>query len=158
MSKLRLSMACWNYDRTRALLEERVPIDGIELTYLNLVVEETFFRMLRHREFDVAEMSFSTYLLARSKGDWPYRAVPRAAPFDNRPFTVSRLLCSRTHPALHESALPRESARYYRQGRLPNPPKSLLRPRYGSMIAWIDRGAVSNDTITRPCASSKKAN
>ncbi len=59
MGKLRLTMACWNYDRTRALLEERIPIDGIELTYLNLPVEETFFRMLRHREFDVAELSLS---------------------------------------------------------------------------------------------------
>ena len=53
MSKLRLSMACWNYDRTRALLEERIPIDGIDLTYINIPVEETFFRMIRHREFDV---------------------------------------------------------------------------------------------------------
>ena len=47
MPKLRLTLACWNYDRTRALLEDRVPIDGIELNYLNLPVEETFFRMLR---------------------------------------------------------------------------------------------------------------
>src|SRR2546428_12851781 len=64
MAKLRLTLACWNYDRTRALLEERVPIDGIELTYLNLVVEETFFRMTRHREFDAAEMSLSSYLIS----------------------------------------------------------------------------------------------
>jgi hypothetical protein len=66
MSKLRLSMACWNYDRTRALLEERVPIDGIDLTYINIPVEETFFRMIRHREFDVAEMSLSSYTLSCS--------------------------------------------------------------------------------------------
>lgn len=64
MSKLRLTMACWNYDRTRALAENRVPIDGIDLTYLNLPVEETFFRMLRHREFDVAELSLSSYTLS----------------------------------------------------------------------------------------------
>ena len=54
MSKLRLSLACWNYDRTRALLEDRIPVDGIDLTYINIPVEETFFRMIRHREFDVA--------------------------------------------------------------------------------------------------------
>src|SRR5262245_28392441 len=41
-SKLRLTMACWDYDRTRALRESRVAFDGIELTYLPLVVEETF--------------------------------------------------------------------------------------------------------------------
>jgi 4,5-dihydroxyphthalate decarboxylase len=48
MGRLRLSLACWNCDRTRGLLEGRIPVDGI--TYLNLPVEETFFRMLRHLE------------------------------------------------------------------------------------------------------------
>jgi 4,5-dihydroxyphthalate decarboxylase len=76
MSKLRMSLACWNYDRTRALLEERVAIDGIELTYLNLPVEETFFRMLRYREFDVAEMSLSSYVLSRFREDLPFIAIP----------------------------------------------------------------------------------
>jgi 4,5-dihydroxyphthalate decarboxylase len=76
MGKLRLTLACWNYDRTRALLEERVPIDGIELTYLNLVVEETFFRMLRHREFDVAEMSLSSYTLSLFRENPPFIAIP----------------------------------------------------------------------------------
>src|SRR5437870_12931605 len=76
MAKLRLTLACWNYDRTRALLEERVPIDGIELTYLNLVVEETFFRMLRHREFDVAEMSLSSYTLSLFRENPPFVAIP----------------------------------------------------------------------------------
>ena len=76
MAKLRLTLACWNYDRTRALLEERVPIDGIELTYLNLVVEETFFRMLRHREFDAAEMSLSSYTLSLFRENPPFIAIP----------------------------------------------------------------------------------
>ena len=76
MSKLRLTMACWNYDRTRALMEDRVPIDGMELTYLNLPVEETFFRMLRHREFDVAELSLSSYTLSLFREDCPFIAIP----------------------------------------------------------------------------------
>jgi len=76
MSKLRLSLACWNYDRTRALLEGRVPVDGIDLTYLNLPVEETFFRMLRHREFDAAEMSLSSYVLTRFTDEPPFIAIP----------------------------------------------------------------------------------
>ena len=59
VAKLRLTLACWNYDRTRALLEGRIQPDGVDLTYLNLPVEETFFRMLRYREFDAAEMSLS---------------------------------------------------------------------------------------------------
>ena len=77
MSKIRLTMACWNYDRTRALMEDRVPIDGVELTYLNLPVEETFFRMARHREFDVAEMSLSVLTaVSLSKDDPPFVAIP----------------------------------------------------------------------------------
>ena len=69
-------MACWNYDRTRALMEGRVPIDGVDLTYLNLPVEETFFRMLRHREFDVAELSLSSYTLSLFRDDCPFIAIP----------------------------------------------------------------------------------
>src|SRR6059036_3028453 len=76
MAKLRLTLACWNYDRTRALLEERIPVDGIELDYLNLPVEETFFRMLRHREFDVAEMSLSSYTVSLAKPERPFVAIP----------------------------------------------------------------------------------
>src|SRR4051812_2634271 len=64
MKNLQLTMACWDYDRTRMLMEGRVAMDGIDLTYLNLVVEETFFRMLRYREFDIAEMSLSSYVLS----------------------------------------------------------------------------------------------
>jgi 4,5-dihydroxyphthalate decarboxylase len=69
-------MACWNYDRTRGLLENRIPIDGIELTYLNLPVEETFFRMLRYREFDIAEMSLSSYTLSLFRENPPFTAIP----------------------------------------------------------------------------------
>ena len=64
MSKLRLTMACSNYDRTRALFDGRVAVDGVDLNALDLAVEEIFFRMLRHHEFDVAEMSLSSYVLS----------------------------------------------------------------------------------------------
>ncbi len=76
MPKLRLTLACWNYDRTRALMEERIPIDGIDLTYLNLPVEETFFRMLRSREFDAAEMSLSSYTLSLFADNPAFIAIP----------------------------------------------------------------------------------
>ena len=76
MSKLRLSFGCWNYDRTRALLEGRIQPDGIDLNYLNMPVEETFFRMLRHQEFDVAEMSLSSYSVSLFKPGQPFIAIP----------------------------------------------------------------------------------
>jgi 4,5-dihydroxyphthalate decarboxylase len=62
MSRVPISLACWDYDRTRALADGTVRPEGIDLTYLNLPVEETFFRMLRHREFEAAEMSLSSYV------------------------------------------------------------------------------------------------
>jgi 4,5-dihydroxyphthalate decarboxylase len=64
MGKLPLSMACSNYDRTRALFDGRVAVDGVDLNALDLPIEEIFFRMLRHHEFDVAEMSLSSYTLS----------------------------------------------------------------------------------------------
>jgi 4,5-dihydroxyphthalate decarboxylase len=73
---LRLSFGCWNYDRTRALMDGSVVPDGIDLTYLNMPVEETFFRMLRHREFDVAEMSLSSYVVSCFKEPRPFVAIP----------------------------------------------------------------------------------
>jgi 4,5-dihydroxyphthalate decarboxylase len=76
MSLLRLTLACWDYDRTRALADGSVRPDGIELTYLPLSVEETFFRMMRHREFDCAEMSLSSYVASLGADDPPFIAIP----------------------------------------------------------------------------------
>jgi 4,5-dihydroxyphthalate decarboxylase len=76
MSRLPLTLACWNYDRTRGLADGTVRAEGIDLRYFGLEVEETFFRMLRHREFDVAEMSLSSYALTLSREDPPFVAIP----------------------------------------------------------------------------------
>ena len=76
MSRLHLTFACGDYDRTRALEDGSVRPDGIDLTYLRLPVEETFFRMLRHREFDVAEMSLSTYVATLDQDPPPFVALP----------------------------------------------------------------------------------
>lgn len=73
---LHLTLACWDYDRTRPILENRVQFDGIDLTYLNLVVEEIFFRQMRHHEFDVSEMSFSSYLVSCFQPQPPFIAIP----------------------------------------------------------------------------------
>jgi 4,5-dihydroxyphthalate decarboxylase len=73
---LHLTLACSDYDRTRALRDGRVRVDGCDLTYLPLPVEETFFRMLRHREFDVAEMSLSSYVVAHVSADPWLVAIP----------------------------------------------------------------------------------
>ena len=76
MSKLKLTFGCWDYDRTRALMDGSVQPDGIDLNYLNMPVEETFFRMLRNREFDIAEMSLSSYTVSMQKPERPFVALP----------------------------------------------------------------------------------
>jgi len=73
---LALTLACWSYDRTRALFDGRVRAEGIDLTCLDLPVEETFFRMLRHQEFDAAEMSLSSYVVSLNAADPPLVAIP----------------------------------------------------------------------------------
>jgi 4,5-dihydroxyphthalate decarboxylase len=50
--------------------------DGIDLNYLNLPVEETFFRQARFREFDVCEMSLSSYCVSLNRPDKPFIALP----------------------------------------------------------------------------------
>jgi 4,5-dihydroxyphthalate decarboxylase len=70
-----ITVACWDYDRTEALADGRVRPEGVDLTWLALPVEETFFRMVRHREFDAAEMSLSTYVISLDR-DAPFVAIP----------------------------------------------------------------------------------
>ncbi|WP_395103968.1 ABC transporter substrate-binding protein [Actinomadura sp. SCN-SB] len=93
VAPLRLTFACGDYDRTRALSEGTIRPDGIELTYLRLPVEETFFRMMRHQEFEVAELSLSSYVLSLDRGGpdgSPFVALPV---FPSRMFRHGSLYC-----------------------------------------------------------------
>jgi 4,5-dihydroxyphthalate decarboxylase len=76
MNRLRLTFACWDYDRMRALADGTVRPDGIDLVYLTQPVEETFFRMLRYREFDACEMSLSSYVASLGQDSPAFIAIP----------------------------------------------------------------------------------
>jgi 4,5-dihydroxyphthalate decarboxylase len=76
MTKLKLTLACGRYDRTQPLIDGRVEVEGVDLTFLPLRPGETFWRMLNHGEFDVSEMSLSSYTILRSEGDTRFIAVP----------------------------------------------------------------------------------
>jgi 4,5-dihydroxyphthalate decarboxylase len=76
MGKLQLSVAMGDYDRTRALFDGRVQIDGVDPVCMLLSPEEMFFRSMRSVDFDITELSFSSYLVRHSRGDCPYIAVP----------------------------------------------------------------------------------
>ena len=76
MSKLSLSVAVGPYDRTRALIDGSVQIDGVEPTCVTLPPEEIFFRALRHAEFDICELSLSSFTVKTAQGGGPYVGVP----------------------------------------------------------------------------------
>jgi 4,5-dihydroxyphthalate decarboxylase len=76
VSKLTLSVAMGDYDRTRALLDGTVLIDAVDPLFMTMSPEEAFFRSFRGAEFDVSELSLSSYTLKVSQGDCPYVAVP----------------------------------------------------------------------------------
>jgi len=76
MAKLNLSVAIGEYDRTRALIDGSVAIDGVDPVYMPLVPEEIFFRAFRAAEFDICELSLSSYAIKTAQGDCPYVAVP----------------------------------------------------------------------------------
>jgi 4,5-dihydroxyphthalate decarboxylase len=76
MGELRISLAVWDYDRTRGLLDGSVKAEGLEIIPICLPPEETFWRQVRRKEFDVCEMSLSYYTLFRSRGQDDFIIIP----------------------------------------------------------------------------------
>lgn len=78
MADLSLTLACWNYDRSRPLMDGRVKPNGIDLKINVMRPRQAFPRMLDKREFDVSEMSLASYVSLVGKGDCPFVAIPVA--------------------------------------------------------------------------------
>lgn len=76
MAVLPLSVAGWDYDRTRALLDGRVPIEGCDAVFSVMTPEECFHRAWMKQQFDVTELGLCTYLTVVSRGVCPYIAIP----------------------------------------------------------------------------------
>src|SRR5258708_5629176 len=76
MSSVAMTVACGSYDRTLPIRDGRIPIEGCDINFIPMEPEEVFFRSLRYEEFDVSELSFSSYLMLTSRGECPYVAVP----------------------------------------------------------------------------------
>jgi 4,5-dihydroxyphthalate decarboxylase len=76
MGAVPITIACGNYDRTRAIRDGRVSVDGCAVTYLPLYPEEIFHRAFKFHEFDVSELSFSSYLRTVSASNPHYIGVP----------------------------------------------------------------------------------
>ena len=77
MVKLRLSLACCDYDRTRALIDGTVVPEGVDLQVIRSQdPAETFRRMLHDAEFDVSEMSLSNYMMGIARDDTRFVGLP----------------------------------------------------------------------------------
>ncbi len=76
MAGPKLTLACWDYDRTRALLEGRVGVAGWRIDAKAQPPEETFPRAVADAPFDVSELSLSSYLMQVSRGEGAYIAIP----------------------------------------------------------------------------------
>jgi 4,5-dihydroxyphthalate decarboxylase len=76
MSDLRLTLACWDYDRTRPLIDGRIKPQGIELDIKLLRPRETFQRMLDDQEFHASELSLASYTALKGRGTCPFVAIP----------------------------------------------------------------------------------
>ncbi|HEX5281573.1 MAG TPA: ABC transporter substrate-binding protein [Micropepsaceae bacterium] len=75
-ARIPLTLACGDYDRTRAIQDGRVQVEGCDVTYLPLEPEEIFHRAFKHQEFDACELSFSSYLRTVDAGTSPYIGIP----------------------------------------------------------------------------------
>jgi 4,5-dihydroxyphthalate decarboxylase len=130
--KLRLRLACWDYDRTRPLIDGRVQPEGIDLQVSVMRPREAFTRMLEHEEFDVAEVSLANYMQLKAKGDARFVGIPVA---------LSRMF--------------RHSCIYVRSGAGINKPEDLIGRRVGAAqldstgVVFI-KGMLSHDYGVTP--------
>ena len=76
MSKLNLSVAIGDYDRNRPLIDGAARIDGVDPVFMTLYPEEIFFRALRTHDFDICELSLSSFTVKTAAGDNPYVGIP----------------------------------------------------------------------------------
>ena len=76
MNPLRLSLAIGDYDRIRPIADGTVRIDGVDPVMSILDPEEIFFRAFKYADFDICELSLSSYTVKTAKGESPYIAVP----------------------------------------------------------------------------------
>lgn len=76
MSRLPLTIAISRYDHVEDLFSGRVPVQGIDLNYLDLPLLDIFFRFVHYRDFDIAEMSMARYAAMKSQNDDTIIALP----------------------------------------------------------------------------------
>ena len=76
MARPTLTLATWDYDRVRPVLDGRVEVEGFDVAPVVIEPSALFPRTLRQAAFDVSELSFSSYLFQTARGDCQYVAIP----------------------------------------------------------------------------------
>ena len=94
MATLRLTLALSHYDRHIPFFDGSVKAEGIDLQVLEVGQsnplkhgQDRHERMLQKSEFDICELSLSSYLIAKSRG-MPFTAIPV---FPRRLFSLSQM-------------------------------------------------------------------
>ncbi len=93
MPDIPLTMAVTYFDHISDVMRGRVRPEGIDLTILQLPVEEIFFRMLNFEEWDVSEFALGKYVSLVAAGAAPFRAIPV---FPSRVFRQSAVYAGAT--------------------------------------------------------------
>jgi 4,5-dihydroxyphthalate decarboxylase len=89
MTGMRLDIAFWHYDRTRALADGMVRIEGVDARFHTArIVPEIFGSMIRDRAYDVSELGMTYFLRTMDFADPPFLAIPV---FPNRAFRHSAI-------------------------------------------------------------------
>jgi 4,5-dihydroxyphthalate decarboxylase len=73
---LTITLAAGDYEHLRDLLGGRVRVQGARIRWLELPLEEIFYRFTAFREWEVSEMSLAKYCSLRSRGDDSLMAIP----------------------------------------------------------------------------------
>jgi len=94
MANLRLTLALSHYDRHIPFLDGSVQAEGVDLQVLAVGQsnplkhgQDRHERMLQKAEFDICELSLSSYLIAKSRG-MPFTAIPV---YPRRLFSLSQM-------------------------------------------------------------------
>jgi 4,5-dihydroxyphthalate decarboxylase len=89
MARLRLSFISGVNERVKPLMDGTIQPEGIELIPTTSDPSETFWRQLKFQEFEISEMSLSSYLIAKSRG-MDMTGIPV---FPSRRFMHTQLSC-----------------------------------------------------------------
>jgi 4,5-dihydroxyphthalate decarboxylase len=68
VGKLEITIATWDYDRVRPIMDGRVKVEGYEVKVIKVSPEECFHPARYHQGFDITEIGLSGYSIGTSRG------------------------------------------------------------------------------------------